>query len=168
MVSTFRSSPFPSDKFPSVKELCFAVIREFKSSGLKPADGQMLGPGAVPRPVEARYLDEFYRACYSLLGDIYLSSECSGEGNNGHMNFLVKSQKWAIECIRDGNRLEEHISKFEEGGRYHSWITSGDIQEYILLDFRKSPRQKISKRKARKPQHLKKINKGVPLSILSC
>jgi hypothetical protein len=143
------------------------VIREFKSSGLKPADGQRLGPGAVPRPVEARYQDEFYRASHTLLGDIYLSSECSGEEESSHMNFLVKSQKWAIKCIRDGNRLEEHISKFEQGGRYHKWIASGEIQEYILLNFRKPPRQKISKRKARKSQHLKKINKGVPLSVLS-
>jgi hypothetical protein len=86
---------------------------------------------------------------------------------SSHMNFLVKSQKWAIKCIRDGNRLEEHISKFEQGGRYHKWIASGEIQEYILLDFRKSPRQKISKRKARKSQHPKKINKGVPSSVLS-
>lgn len=117
------------------------MIREFKSDGLK-SDGQRLGPGALPRPVEAQYQDEFYRACYALLGHIYLSSEWSGEEKSGRVDFLVKSQKWAIECVRDGDRLEEHISRFQVGGRYHGWINSGDIKEYILLDFRKSKPQK--------------------------
>ncbi|OXV05280.1 hypothetical protein Egran_06952 [Elaphomyces granulatus] len=159
LIST-SSLPFPSDKFPSVQELCFAVIREFKSSALKPPDGQRLGPGAVPRPVEARYQDEFYRACDALLGNIYLSSEWLGKDKIGRVDFLVKSQEWAIECIRDGDRLEEHISKFQEGGRYHKWIVSGEIKEHILLDFRKSGSLRT------RNSQLKKIE-GVLLSILS-
>src|SRR5438876_11845424 len=82
--------------------------------------------------------DEFYRACYVLLGNIYLSSEWSGKEKSSRVDFLVKSQRWAIECVGDGNKLEEHISRFEVGGRYRRWIDSGEIQEYILLDFRKS------------------------------
>jgi len=93
--------------------------------------------------VEAQYQDEFYRACYSLLGNIYLSSEWSGKEKSGRVDFLLKSQRWAIECVRDGNRLEEHISRFKVGGKYHRWIDSGEIQEYILLDFRQSLPWKI-------------------------
>ena len=133
--------PFPSDRYPSVKDLCLAVIGKFRSSALKSED-RGLGPGAQPRPVEAQYQDEFYRACYALLGNIYLSSEWSGKGKNGSVDFLVKSLGWAIECVRDGDRLEEHISRFQVGGRYHRWICSGDIKEYILLDFRISQPQK--------------------------
>ena len=118
------------------------MIREFKSSGLK-SDGQRLGPGVLPRPVEAQYQDEFYRACYTLLGDIYLSSEWLGKEQSGCVDFLLKSQRWAIDCVRDGDRLEEHISKFKVGGKYHRWINSGEIQEYVLLDFRKSLPRKI-------------------------
>jgi hypothetical protein len=66
------------------------VIREFKPGGLK-SDGQGLGPGALPRPLEAQYQDEFYRACYTLLGNIYLSSEWSGKEKTGRVDFLVKS-----------------------------------------------------------------------------
>ena len=136
-----RALPFPSYKFPSVKELCFAVIREFKSTGLK-SNGQRLGSGALPRLVEAQYQDEFYRACYVLLGNIYLSSEWPGKGKNGRVDFLVKSQGWAIECVRDGDGLGEHISRFQVGGRYHKWISAGHITEYILLDFRMSQPRK--------------------------
>jgi hypothetical protein len=102
--------------------------------------------------MEAQYQDEFYRACYVLLGNIHLSSEWSGEEKSGRVDFLVKSQKWAIECVRDGDKLEEHISRFQGGGRYRRWIDSGGIEEYILLDFRKSQPRKI---------------RGMTLSILS-
>ena len=59
--------PFPSDRYPSVKGLCLAVIGKFRSSALK-SEERGLGPGAQSRPVEAQYQDEFYRACYALLG----------------------------------------------------------------------------------------------------
>ena len=127
------------------------MIRRFKPSGLKP-DGEEMGPGTQPRTVEAQYQDEFYRACYVLLGNIYLSSEWSGKEKSGRVDFLVKSQKWAIECVRDGDKLEENISRFQGGGRYRRWIDSGEVEEYILLDFRKSQPRKI---------------RGMTLSILS-
>jgi hypothetical protein len=72
LLSTW-APPFPLYKFLSIKELCFAIICEFKSSGLKP-DRQRLGPGALPRPVEAQYQDEFYRACYALRIYTFLQS----------------------------------------------------------------------------------------------
>jgi hypothetical protein len=72
----FRSTeapPFPLDRFPSVKDLCFATIRKFRPIGLK-SDRQDLSAGAQLRPVETQYQDEFYRAYYTLLNHIYLSS----------------------------------------------------------------------------------------------
>lgn len=130
--------PFPLHRFPSVKDLCFAVIREFKPAGLR-SDGQGLSAGAQPRQVEAQYQDEFYRACYALLdNNLYLSSEWTGRATGGRVDFHVRSVWWAIECLREGDRLEEHIARFQVGGRYYKWIQSGEIQDYILLDFRKS------------------------------
>jgi hypothetical protein len=99
------------------------VIREFKSRGLK-LDEQRLGPGALPQPLEANYKDEFYRACYTLLGDIYLSSEWSGKEKTGRVDFMVKSRRWAIECVKDGNRLDD----ISPGGRYFPWVFSGEVQ----------------------------------------
>ena len=136
-----QDPPFPLLDFSSVRKLCFAAIRKFRSSALKSEERQ-LGPGAELRPVETQYQDEFYRACYVLLKGIYLSSEWSGKGKDGHVDFLVKSQKWAIECVGDGDRLGGHISRFQVGGRYRGCIDSGDIKEYILLDFRMSQPKK--------------------------
>ncbi|KAN0086423.1 hypothetical protein V8E54_000111 [Elaphomyces granulatus] len=126
------ASPFPLLRFPSVKDLCLAVIREFKSQ---------IGSRRASSPLEANYKGEFYKACYTLLGDIYLSSEWSRKEKTGRVDFMVKSQRWqrwAVECVRDGNRLDEHIARFEKGGRYFPWVFSGEVQEHIILDFRKT------------------------------
>ena len=69
---------------------------------------------------------------------ICTSSEWAGLTTGGRVDFLVTSMGWAIECIREGDRLEEHIASFQEGGRYYQWIQSKKIQDYIMLDFRKS------------------------------
>ncbi|KAI9781194.1 MAG: hypothetical protein M1839_006302 [Geoglossum umbratile] len=129
--------PFPLEKFPSVKDLCLAVIRNFKSSGLR-SGGQVLGPGAQLRPLEVQYQDEFYRACYTLLDTIYLSSEWAGKEPGGPVDFRVKSLGWAIECVREGHDLKEHIARFLPGGGYYEWVESGEIKQHILLDFRTS------------------------------
>lgn len=35
--------------------------------------------------------------------------------------------KWGIECVREGCKLQEHIDRFREGGRYYPWIASGQM-----------------------------------------
>ena len=113
------------------------MIRNFKSTGLR-SGGQGLGPGAQPRPLEAQYQDEFYRACYTLLDTIYLSSEWAGKETGGRVDFQVKSLGWAVECVREGHDLKEHIARFLPGGGYYKWVKSGEIKQHILLDFRTS------------------------------
>jgi len=129
--------PFPSHEFPSLKELCFDAIKELEPDALS-SQNRGLGPGAEPLPVEARYQHEFYRACSKLLYYPFILSEWSGKGESRRVDFLIKSQKWAIECSRDGDRLEERISRFQKGGRYYDWIKAQEIKEYILLDFRQT------------------------------
>ncbi|KAN0084838.1 hypothetical protein V8E54_001305 [Elaphomyces granulatus] len=142
-------APFPSHMIPSVKDPCFAAIRKFNPTRLRSRE-QGVSAGAKWRPVEAQYQDELYRACYVLLDkNLYLSSEWAGSTTGGRVDFLVTSMGWAIECIREGDRLEEHIARFQEGGRYYQWIQSKKIQDYIMLDFRKSP-----PRKSRDDDHL--------------
>jgi hypothetical protein len=55
------------------------------------------------------------------------------------VDFQIKSVGWAIECLRDGNGLNEHIKRFQPpDGKYYRWVKSGEVQDYILLDFRQS------------------------------
>lgn len=66
---------------------------------------------------------------------MYLSSEWSPAGLNGRADFQVASMKWSIECLREGDRLQEQVARFELGGRFE-WITKGYINEYDLVHFR--------------------------------
>jgi hypothetical protein len=130
---------FPLDKHPSLRELCFSAIARFSRISLA-SSGQGFGPAALPRPLEAQYQNELYRACYAELGGyVYLTSEWTGTALSGRVDFQIKSVKWAIECVREGKNLEEHIARFQPpGGKYYKGVTSGEIRKYILLDFRTS------------------------------
>ena len=131
-----EAPPFPT-RFESVKDLCFEVVRNLSPAGLR-SPRRQLGAGAQLRPLEAQYQDEFYRACSTVLGDMYLTSEWTGKTTGGRVDFQITSKGWAIECLRDGDKLEEHIAGFQERGKYYKWITSGEIKDYIILDFRRS------------------------------
>jgi hypothetical protein len=112
-------------------------MHEFSSVSLS-SSVRGLGAGAEERPMEVQYQDEFYRACYSTLDcKMHLTPEWTGS-SSGRVDIQIKSLGWAIACVREGDRLEEHIARFRQGGRHYQWIKSGDIQDYILLDFRKS------------------------------
>jgi hypothetical protein len=111
-------------------------VHEFSPVAI--SSGREFAAGALERPVEAQFQDEFYRACYTILKGIYLTSEWSGRESGGSVDFQIKCQKWAIECVREGDRLQEHIARFQRGGRYYEWITTGQVKEYIILDFRTS------------------------------
>jgi len=130
----------PLNRYDSLESLCIAVIRKFSRLALQSA-GPGIDAGGL-RPVEAQYGDEFYRGCFDLLGHIYLTSEWAGESLGGRVDFQVKLKRWAIECVRDGDKLPAHIARFEEKGLYHKWILSGEIKKYIILDFRKTMPQK--------------------------
>jgi hypothetical protein len=149
------ANPFPTNRFRSIKDLCFAAVSEFSRVSLSSIE-RGIGPGAVNRPLEAQYQDEFYRVCHSNF-NVYLTSEWSGSSLVGRIDFHVRDVKWVVECVRDGDRIDEHIERFEKGGRYHRWIRSGEIKDYIILDFRTS-----KPRKARSKLYL-----SVPLGLVN-
>jgi hypothetical protein len=94
--------------------------------------------------MEAQFGDEFYRAAYTLLGgQSHLTSEWCGEEGTGRIDFLVREPQWAIELLRDGDRIGDHMKRFTTGGVYNSWITTGRIKDYVVLDFRTTVPSKI-------------------------
>lgn len=126
------------DKYPTVEKLCFSAIRAFKRSSLA-SSHRGLGTSAIQRPLEAQYQDEVYRATYEILGkQIHLSSEWPSEGSSGRVDFQVRSMKWAIECVREGDRLQQHVAKFQPGGIYSKWVEDHSITQFIIIDFRTS------------------------------
>jgi hypothetical protein len=94
--------------------------------------------------MEAQFGDEFYRAAHTLLGgQSHLTSEWCGEEGTGRIDFLVREPQWAIELLRDGARIGGHMKRFKTGGVYNSWITTGRIKDYVVLDFRTTVPSKI-------------------------
>src|SRR5437762_3265664 len=72
----------------------------------------------------------------------HLISEWTAKPKGGRVDFQIKSVKWAIECVRNRDELEEHIARFLPGGKYHGSITSGELKEYVL-DFRTTKPRKV-------------------------
>jgi hypothetical protein len=135
------SPPFPDKQYPTVQELCMESIKHFNPIALR-SSVQKVSTAAELRPLEAVFQDELYRSTFSLLGHVYLSSGWSGKTKNGRFDFVVPKMKWGIECVRDSSKLQEHIKRFLPGGRYHQWIASGQMTEYIILDFRQGTPKK--------------------------
>ena len=92
--------------------------------------------------VEAQYQEEFYRSLYSLTGGACcISPEYGGKTSfpkKGRIDFFISNMGWGIELLRDGDRIDGHVSRFQEGGAYHPWLASGDMKEYVILDCRKT------------------------------
>lgn len=75
---------------------------------------------------------------HELLGfTVYVSSEWSGS-DKGRVDFFIESTGWAIELTRDGDRMKNHLDRFEPNGKYHEWYEDGRIKDWIVLDFRKT------------------------------
>lgn len=104
-----------------------------------------LSDSAVSRPLEASCQDEYYRASFQLLGNLYLKPEWAGTQLTGWVDFAIPSERWIIECVQDGDKLNEHIEHFQMTGKYGQWISNQKVQDFILLDFRRSiPRKQRS------------------------
>jgi hypothetical protein len=54
----------------------------------------------------------------------------------GWIDFFISDKRWGIEITRDGQKLGEHNDRFLEDGAYGEWLQTGDMEEYILIDFR--------------------------------
>lgn len=119
----------------------FSVLRMMSSVALNME--APLSDSAISRPLEASYQDEYYRASSELLGNLYLKSEWAGTQKTGWVDFAIPSEKWIIECVRDGYKLKEHIERFQGTGKYRTWINHQEVDDFILIDFRRStPRKK--------------------------
>ena len=129
------------------------------------SDLRGLGTGAIQKPKKAQYKDELYRAAYKIVGQrIYLSSEYSPVGLSGRVDFRVSSMNWAIECVREGDLLVQHVARFQKGGQYYKWIQDGSITKYIIIDFRTSMPSKIDC----KPAQRRPFDKFANMLLTSC
>lgn len=134
--------------FASPFDLAIAVVSNFKPSQLKNPI-RRVGPRPTDNLPEAQYQNEFYRSLFSVAhGNVRISPEVASASNApvaGRIDFFIPVVKWGIEIARDGQQLAEYSSRIDSDGAYGAWLTSGDMTDYILLDFdTKRPRKEPS------------------------
>ena len=128
------SKPLPA-RFNLLSILCKEILSKFTIMNLKhSAEGKKMSSASQPRPVEAQYQDEFYRAFIHVAGrGVPISTEWS-RTRDGRVDFYISEKKWAVELLRDHDRVDEHISRFKEGGKYHPWLKENMIEDWIIID----------------------------------
>ncbi|POG57833.1 hypothetical protein GLOIN_2v1791224 [Rhizophagus irregularis DAOM 181602=DAOM 197198] len=97
------------------------------------------GRGTDGRLLERVWQMEFYRASMQVLSNDTCVSVDAGScfGSNGYIDFYVNNKnKWAIELLRDGNKLEEHQKRFEKGGIYIPILKHAN--KWAVIDIRSS------------------------------
>jgi hypothetical protein len=111
-------------------DFAFDVIRGFSRTILS-TKRQIVGTSNVQRPPEAQYQDEFYRCCHKYSNGSLISFPEFGNAS-GKVDFYIPCNRWGVELLRDGDRLEEHSSRFTGTGAYAKM----NFDDYIILDFR--------------------------------
>ena len=89
--------------------------------------------GRDGRRYECIYQDEFYRCCYLLA-----PSKCHPDvgviyGSRGFLDFYIDGeQQWGFELLRNGDKLQGHIDRFDlASGRY----ADIPLVDYAVVDF---------------------------------
>jgi len=114
---------------PNLFEFALAIIQRFSPQSLEKRE---IGPKAQSIP-EAQFQDEFYSASSKHAHGSVSFPEFGTK--DGRIDFFIRSKKWGIELLRDGNRLGQHVRRFTEG-EYGKWIEREWISDYIIIDFR--------------------------------
>ncbi|CAG8472335.1 7217_t:CDS:2 [Acaulospora colombiana] len=103
----------------SFKDFIISVFAKMNSKVLQ----KSLGVGNDCRLLESVWQMEFYCASMQVLPvDIYASVDVGAVfGSVGYLDFYINDQhNWAIELLRDGDKLQEHQQRFQKDGRYTS------------------------------------------------
>lgn len=116
-------------------ELVVSAIRHFIPSCLSDPPRSEQGSQSL---LEDHYQKEFYRTLYYVTDGRLLTSPeyiVKRGKNGGAIDFFLPSPQWGVELVRDGNNIDEHMSRFQTGGQYHSLLVSKKMADYIVLNF---------------------------------
>ena len=96
--------------------------------------GKKISRALQARPLEAQYQDGFYRGFNHVAGQgVPISSEWS-RTKDGRVDFYITEKKWAVELLRDHDKVGEHISQFQESEKYYPWLMDTMAEDLIVIN----------------------------------
>jgi hypothetical protein len=126
-----RPKSSPSD----FNEFIKLVFAKMSSKILQKSKGR----GTDQRLLERVWQMEFYRSSMQILSENNCASVDAGTsfGSRGYIDFYVNDDKnWAIEILRDGDKLLEHQRRFQKGGIYIPILKQ--VKKWALIDIHNS------------------------------
>jgi hypothetical protein len=122
----------------NLPETVIEAIKRMNPNYLK----NSLSLGEKNRLVERQWQNEFYRALCSMLSiNDYVSPDVGQVfGSKGAIDFYINgNKKWAVELLREGDRMDEHEERFLSGGVYASM--KREINDWLIVDFRREDKK---------------------------
>ena len=125
----------------NIDNFLVSVLENMNTSILR----NTLSRGIDDKILERQWQMEFYRCVLFVLPPSFSVSPDVGAtfGSAGFLDFYINGKlNWAIELLREGNKIGEHLERFDQGGMYHSKIP---YQEHRILDFRSVDKKALKK-----------------------
>ncbi|KAI9349718.1 hypothetical protein BDR26DRAFT_852662 [Obelidium mucronatum] len=124
----------------SLADLVYSIVSSIDYTHIQASLGKTKSTGIL---LERAWQMEFYRTSFRCTHDFVTSADVGGLfGTRGAIDFTVHSHDkkvfWGIELLREGNRLEDHIERFEDGGRYE--VMCRKFTDTCVLDIRREPK----------------------------
>ena len=130
--------PKPDPVNISLKKACVKAIEYFNIAIVSTK------PGISPDEwniSEAQFQKEMFNGLRRVLPTSLIDAEFTPPKKSGRVDFLLPSQKWAIELLQNGNtsQIMEDALRFDPKGTYGKW---GVIDEFIIINFCRPTKRK--------------------------
>ncbi|RAH48842.1 uncharacterized protein BO95DRAFT_511987 [Aspergillus brunneoviolaceus CBS 621.78] len=123
--------------YQSPLEMTVDAIRKFHPD-------QLAGTPAMP--IEDQCQKEFYRCLFPLLIERHITVApeylIKTGIRSGRMDLLVPQKQWGVDLLRSGDRIQQHMQRFKNKGPYYPLLRDKLIQEYLVLNFTRTPPRK--------------------------
>ncbi|KAI8829749.1 hypothetical protein BJ741DRAFT_669245 [Chytriomyces cf. hyalinus JEL632] len=124
----------------TLDDLVYAIVSSMDYEHIQASLGKTKKTGIL---LERAWQMEFYKASFQCTCDYVTSADVGGLfGTTGAIDFTVHSSDmqvfWGIELLREGIRLEEHVRRFDSGGRYEAMCRK--FTNTCVLDIRQQPK----------------------------
>ncbi|TPX60655.1 hypothetical protein CcCBS67573_g08978 [Chytriomyces confervae] len=124
----------------TLDDLVYAIVSSIDYEHIKSSLGKTKKTGVL---LERAWQMEFYKASHQCTSDYVTSADVGGLfGTPGAIDFTVQSDDmevfWGIELLLEGIRLEDHVGRFKNGGRYE--VMCRMFSETCVLDIRRQPK----------------------------